>query len=377
MDSRGLKCRFYFKVSWYMPAALTSSSPIVRRQTSAESHVGNPRLHEGSDFAALVTQPISLAELVRSFAHTGYDFDPGKQFAYDNSGYVLLAAIVEKVSVEPYDAFLQQAFFEPLGMKHTGAEKAETPARQAARGYAAASGAFRPAAAWNLDRVKGAGSLTSTAGDLFLWNEALFSGKVLAKESLQAAWTVGKVDGDDPTHPEDTGYGFGWTIDRLGPEREISHGGELAGFGSYLLRLPDRQVTVIVLLNCVPQMPGLQQWSLARAIARLAVKAPAETPQPAAMPYPLSSDDAALICGTYDMGHRMLMTVAREGNRGFFHINDRPATELTARSDRRFAAGNGEAEATFVRNADGQVTKAILKQAGDRIDAPRLPSSPH
>ena len=321
------------------------------------------------DFAAQITQPITLEKLVRSFENDPNDFDPGKLFEYNNSGYVLLAAIIEKISGESYDAFLQQTFFGPLGMTHTGVERAETSSDFKARGYAFGSGAAHPAEVWNLERLKGAGSLISNAGDLFLWNEGIFGGKVLSKETLKSAWTVGLVEGDDPTHPEETGYGFGWTIDHLGSEREISHGGELAGFGSYLLRLPDLKVTVIVLLNCVLQMPGLHQWNLARSIAQLAIG----TSRPEETPYTLSSDDAELIVGNYNMGHQMILSVTCKGPRVFFHINDRPATELLARSDRRFIAGNGEAEATFVRNTGGQVVKAILKQAGGRIDAPKVP----
>jgi CubicO group peptidase (beta-lactamase class C family) len=224
---------------------------------------------------------------------------------------------------------------------------------------------------WNMSNVAAAGDLYSTVGDLFRWNEALFGGKVLSAASVQAAFTVGFLDGDDSSHPEDTGYGFGWTIDRLRGLREISHGGELAGFGSYLLRLPAEKLTVVVLLNCVPQLPGLQQWQLARRIAELAL-GPALPPQRERV-VDTNVSFAALdaVVGKYDMGDRLTLTVTREGQKVFMEITGRPKIEIHPQSERIFFVNAGEAEATFVRDANGKVTKAILKQAGARIDARR------
>jgi hypothetical protein len=223
-----------------------------------------------------------------------------------------------------------------------------------------------------MSNVAGAGNLYSTAHDLLLWNEALFAGKILSETSTRAAFTVGLLNGDDPTHPEDTGYGYGWIIDRLNGTREISHGGELAGFGSYLLRLPEYKLTVVVLLNCVPHLPGLQQWSLAREIARLALGP--ELPPSSGVVAMANVPSSALevITGRYDMGGKMILTVSREGNHVFMEIAGRKKFEILPRTDRIFFVEGGVAEATFVRNTEGSVVKAILKQGGERIDAPKL-----
>ena len=87
----------------------------------------------------------------------------------------------------------------------------------------------------------------------------------------------------------------------------------------------------------------------------------------------MSPADFAVIAGRYDLGNQMIMTVTTEDRRAFFEISGRPKTEIFPQSDRRFFTAGGAAEATFVRNPDGKVVKAILKQAGARIDAPRLP----
>ena len=317
-------------------------------------------------------RPISLEKLVASFEHDPYDFNPGEKFSYCNSGYVLLGLIIHKVSGESYETYLRKTFFEPLGMNDTGVYPSGSPLPNQALGYSFENGAIRRAVDWDMSNVATAGELYSTAHDLFRWNEAMFSQKVISAQSMHTAFTVGVLKDDDPTHPEDTGYGYGWTIDRLNGAREISHGGELAGFGSYLLRLPDHKLTVVVLLNCVPHQPNLQQWALARQIARLALGG--ELPQEGKpkIATNLSPADLLAIAGQYNMGNGLLRTVTVEAGHVFGEIAGRKRFEILPKSDRDFFVESGSAQATFVRNANNQVVKAILKQAGDRIDAPKI-----
>jgi CubicO group peptidase (beta-lactamase class C family) len=324
------------------------------------------------EFAANVEQSVTLDRLIEEIKASPPDFDPGTKFLYNNSGYVLLAHVIEQMSGTSYASFLRKTFFEPLGMHDTGVYPVSGELERVAIGYRHENGNHSRATVWHTTKLMGAGSLYSTAHDLFRWNEALFNGRVLSAASLQTAFTVGVLEGDDPTHPEERGYGLGWIIDTLRGQREISHGGEIDGFGSYLLRLPAQHLTVVVLLNCVPQMPSLQQWSLARdlAVRALGDELPAASAPVINQDVPAETLEA--VVGRYDMGG-MILAVTREDKRVFFEITGRPKTELFPRTDRTFFVNAGEAEATFVRNAQDQVIKVILKQGGARIDAPRLP----
>lgn len=318
-----------------------------------------------------VTEPISMAALIASFENDPYDFNPGEKYSYSNSGYVLLGCIIEKVSGESYGEYLQKTFFRPLGMKNTGVYRAGMPSLDEAFGYSYTNGTMVRAVNWDMSEVSTAGELYSTAHDLFLWNEAIFNHRVLSEASLKTAFTIGVLKLDDPTHPEDVGYACGWTRDWLEGAREISHGGELWGFGSYLLRLPDYHLTVVVLLNCAPQPPGIQQWVLAREIARrvLGSELPNDGTQKV---YKITPADVALAVGRYDLGGGAILTVTTETNHVFAQITGRPRFEMFPKSDRSFFVPGGNAEATFVRNATNQVVKVILKQSGDRIDAQRV-----
>ena len=323
-------------------------------------------------FQINVTNAIPLDVLVASFKHDPYDFTPGAKFSYCNSGYVLLGFIIERVSGQTYDDFLRKTFFKPLGMTDTGVYHSGPPLANEAIGYSYDNGVVHRSLNWDMSNVPAAGNLYSTAFDLFLWNEALFAGKVLSTANTRAAFTVGVLAGDDPTHPEDIGYGYGWTMDRLNGAREISHGGELAGFGSYLLRLPDYHLTVVVLLNCVPQLPNLQQWATARRIARITLGP--ELPPDAEPRVAINVPPPALagITGRYDMGNSMTLVVTNVSDHVFAEITGRKKFELLPESDRTFFVNSGQAVATFVRNTNDQVIKVILRQAGDRIDAPKL-----
>jgi len=318
-----------------------------------------------------VTEPITMEALIASFKNDPYDFNPGEKYSYCNSGYVLLGHIVEKVSGESYSEYLRKTFFKPLGMKNTGVYRAGMSSLGEAFGYSFTNGTMVRAVNWDMSKVSTAGELYSTTHDLFLWNEAIFNHRVLSEASLKTAFTIGVLKLDDSTHPEDVGYACGWTRDWLNGAREISHGGELWGFGSYLLRLPDYNLTVVVLLNCAPHPPDIQQWFLAREIARrvLGSELPNDGKQKVVE---ITPADVALAVGWYDLGGGAIMTVTTETNHVFAQITGRPRFEMFPKSDRNFFVPGGNAEATFVRNGSNQVVKVILKQSGDRIDAQRV-----
>ena len=124
-------------------------------------------------------------------------------------------------------------------------------------------------------------------------------------------------------------------------------------------------------LNCVPQLPHVQQWVLDRQIAQLALKGelpPDEQPKIAHV----SPADLQAVVGTYDMGGGLKMTVTLNNGHVLAAIAGRKSFEIVPKSDRDFFVQSGNAVATFVRNADDRVVKAILRQSGDRIDAPRI-----
>jgi len=256
----------------------------------------------------------------------------------------------------------------PLGLTHTGVYY---PAglNNIASGYQYLDGKSIPALPWDMSRAIGAGAMYSTVEDLFRWNEALFHGKVLSPASLSVALTPVTMESNGP----DGGYGYGFFLSALRGTPEVHHGGTLHGFNSFLLRLPRENLTVVVLANSLPSAPGIDSATLAHDIAEYFVGerlAPRFT-NTSNSNVPVSALDA--ISGRYDYGPT-IMTVAVERGHAFTQIDGQPRFEIFPKSETEFFWKGSDAKLTFVKDAAGNVTKAVRFQDGWRTDAPRLAS---
>ncbi|HEY3811777.1 MAG TPA: serine hydrolase domain-containing protein [Caulobacteraceae bacterium] len=179
-------------------------------------------------------QPEDVIALVRDLP---LEAPPGTKFKYDNTGYVLLGLIVERLTRQTLDVFMHKRFFQPLGMAHTGLAGDIAPPHRAV-GNLEENGKWITTA-WAVNvRASGAGAVYSTAGDLLKWEDALFAGGVLSSASTKAMFT-------DWGH----GFGYGWVTDKVAGHRAWWHNGHGPGFGAVVYRVPDLNLTVIVLSN--------------------------------------------------------------------------------------------------------------------------------
>jgi CubicO group peptidase (beta-lactamase class C family) len=338
---------------------------LLRHTSGIRSYTGK------SNFFDTVQLPVKEEELISSFKNEPYDFDPGKKWSYNNSGYFLAGHIIRKVSGKSYGAFLKEKFFQPLGMTNTGVHEATAIIEDEAHGYSYEGGTLKKALNWDMSRAGGAGALYSTVGDLFRWNEAVFTGEVLGAATLRTAFTPVNTIGNDTEKPND-GYGYGWAIGTLRGLREISHGGGLNGFTTFLLRITNANFTVAVLANCAPPIPDLDTSGLAHQIAQLYL---ADKLQPRPSTAANQSVSPALYdayVGRYDYGVGIL-TITKDRNRLFAQMAGQARFEIFPRSETEFFWKIVEAQLTFIKDKTGKVTKAIHRQGGQTINAPRLP----
>ncbi|MDX6613347.1 MAG: hypothetical protein QOD75_2533 [Blastocatellia bacterium] len=172
-------------------------------------------------------------------------FPPGSKFQYSNGGFVLLGMIVEKVSGMDFREFLQQNIFKPLGMKHTVFYHRDdhSDRNRRAYGYSLKGDAYVRTDQSLTSSTRGDGTVYSSVDDLFKWDQALYTTKLVGAETLKQAFTPGvSVDAT-------TGYGFGWFLENKRGTRMIWHSGNTMGFTSLIHRFPDKGFTVIVLTN--------------------------------------------------------------------------------------------------------------------------------
>ena len=185
-------------------------------------------------------------------AQTAGKFPAGSKWAYSNSGYAVLAMIVEKVSGKPFGQFLQERIFTPLGMKHTLAyEKGKNEVPHRAYGHTKENGGFHETDQSPTSAVLGDGGTYSSLDDLAKWDRALRDHTLLSEAEMQPALTaVGPTDGPAKTPEGKTLlYGFGWFLDPYAGHRRMSHNGETVGFRTTIQRFPDDNLTIIVLAN--------------------------------------------------------------------------------------------------------------------------------
>lgn len=207
----------------------------------------------------MARDPYKPLEFIKVFADLPVEFASGEKFKYNNSGYFLLGVVIEKVTGDTYEEALRKRIFDPLDMKDSGHDHHRTLLPKRATGYRPAEDGFENADYLDMSLPYAAGSLYSTAEDLYKWDQALYTDKVLPgtyrKLMFQPHQKV-------PDKKRTFSYGYGWfieTVDRPGGEGTleiVGHGGGINGFNTRIHRFPkDRHL--IVLLNNFEGARGL------------------------------------------------------------------------------------------------------------------------
>jgi CubicO group peptidase (beta-lactamase class C family) len=223
----------------WLPSLPAAAGAITLRQLL--SHQGG--LIDYEDIMAADTRvPLRDKDVLALLAKTDHlYFAPGTSYRYSNGGYAMLALIVERASGMPFQDFLRQRIFLPLGMTSTLAYVTEgPPVPHRAFGYSAESGQWIRTDQSMTSSVLGDGGIYSSIDDLARWDAALYDNRLLSDASRKAAFTPWTAT-DDPT----VEYGYGWRI----TGETLWHSGETIGFRNVIVRYPKRHLTVVLLTN--------------------------------------------------------------------------------------------------------------------------------
>jgi CubicO group peptidase (beta-lactamase class C family) len=187
---------------------------------------------------------------------TSGEFPPGSKWEYSNSGYAVLAMIVEKVSGQPFGQFLHDRIFVPLKMNHTLAyEKGKNEVPHRAYGHTklgkSEKGVWHETDQSPTSAVLGDGGIYSSLDDLAKWDRALREHTLLNAEEMQPALNPVQPSGGPAKYPDASAlnYGFGWFLDPYQGHKRMSHDGSTVGFRTTIQRFPDDNLTIIVLAN--------------------------------------------------------------------------------------------------------------------------------
>lgn len=309
---------------------------------------GIPNLTALPGFQAIRQTPTTVEKTILVFRDKPLVFQPGEKWQYSNSNFVVLGAVIEKLTGGSYEKFVTDNIFTPLGMKDSGYDSNSTIIAHRASGYSPNPSGIVNADYVNMTVPHAAGALYSTTGDLWKWERALYGGKVLSPASLKKMTTAYKED-----------YGFGLLITDDHGRKLYNHGGSIEGFNTALSYYPDTKVAVVVLANingAAPQAIARQLGAVAHGETvhlnkdRTAIAIPAETLQK--------------YVGTYahTSGANMMLTL--DGDHLLAQLSGQPKFPLKAESPTLFYTTNVEAQIEFAMDAAGNVTNLTLHQGG-------------
>lgn len=311
-----------------------------------------------------IRSDLDTSALIRVFENEAAEFAPGAGWNYNNSGYVLVGAVIEQVAKMPWARWLQRQQFQPLALTRTasGATRDLIPGH--AYGYRAGGGAVQTAPPLSMTQPHAAGALVSTVDDLLRWNLALHGGKLLSEDSYRRMITPEGKAAETPNR-----YGYGIQVGTVRGHPVYEHGGGIFGFLSMLLYLPEQAITVVVLRNADGD-GGQAVGTLARRLAALALNDPYPDLEPVAIApealkalegvYRLDADNARTL-----RVHNGVLTSQRSGGRPF---------DLVPIGNDRFLFRDSLSLLRIERDEDGKPVAMVFFADGDG-DGERWPLS--
>ena len=296
------------------------------------------------------------------------NFEPGAAHLYSNTGYTLLAVIVERVSGQPFRKFTMERIFQPLGMTSTHFhDDHEMVVKNRAYAYAPGPAGEFKLTALNYANV-GATSLFTTAEDMAKWALNFEDQKVGGKSVIDQMHEQGVLNNGTKLN-----YAFGLQIGKYKGLSIVEHGGGDAGYRSHIMRFPEQRFAVIVHCNHAAANPG----GLARQVADqfLTDMLVPDAPKPATVQrveIKVSPSILDRYVGKYDLSGVLTAEILRENDRLMAIAQGQPKVELFPESETKFFLKVVDAQVEFQKDESGKFTLVTLYQGGQSIEGKRI-----
>jgi len=331
------------------PGASATVRQLLSHMSGIQSYTGIP----GWMVEANINRPYTTAEMISVFRDRPSPSRPGERWAYNNSGYVLLGAIIERVTGMPWYEAVARRIARPLGLRTIRYGAAEEAVPLMAHGYTLSpEGAVRPADRIHMSVPHAAGALIGSVGDMARWAQALHHRRVVSAASYQQMTTPTRLP-DGGTRPN--GYGFGLVMGEMRGRRTIGHGGGIPGFATDSLYLPEQDIFVAVFANS--DTPAPPPGVTLRRLAAMALG----VPYPEFTRVPIDAAAVEPFLGVYALsegaGERHFYL--RDGKL-YVRRGREPESEVFAAGDNHFFYGpNNLTWFSTMRAADGALTMVL------------------
>lgn len=298
------------------------------------------------DNAAREHLDFTPAEMIGYFKNQPMKFPPGTNFSYSNSNYFLLGYIIEKISGKTYGQYLKDNFFNPLGMRNSSYADDKKSSAEKAFGYTQGTSGIEKAPLISMSQPYAAGAIQSTVEDLYKWHTALFSHKLISKESLNRALTPFKL-----ANGQETAYGYGHRFGKVYDSPSVWHGGLISGFKAMEIYLPKEDIYAVILSNCDCSTPET-------ATAKLAALAAGKTISHSEIQ--LDKNVLELYPGVYEnaKGQQKILSIA--ANTLWVQSGRGPKSALKAEKEDHFYLNEWQGF-EFRSNSDGKIESLVTK----------------
>lgn len=351
-------------ITRFLPDFPTGGHTVTLEQLLGHT-AGVPNYTDLPEWIPRWREDMSLETLIGLFAGRPLDFEPGQSWSYSNSGYVLLGAVIEKVTGRSYEEYVETELFAPLGMTGTRYGHQEQVVAGRVAGYVKGPAGWLNAPYLSLTQPYSAGGLMSTVDDLARWSDALEAGRVVSLPSRDRMFTPAVLRGGGQDGVS-TRYGLGNAVTAVAGRTAHEHGGGIHGFVSDLLRVPDGDLLIVILSN----NPTVDPHATAHRVAELAFGGP----QPPAPTVALAAGALDEYVGVYRVAEsrdqRRFVTRAGESLRmqrtgGSLHPLRPIGRDL-------FEVGDADTTARFRRDDAGRVVALEVDQGiGPVFRSPR------
>lgn len=323
-------------------AALLNHSSGVKSYTGIPGYMGNP-----------VRRELSTTELVAEFRNQPADFAPGSGWRYNNSGYVLVGAVIEAITGKPWHQALDESLLMPnkLGRISYPGETRVIKGMVSGYGFDPKLGVVGDGLI-SMTQPHAAGALVADVDSLWRWNLALHGGTLISPASYARMTT-----------PEGAAaasrYGYGIAVGTLRGQALLEHGGGIHGFVSSLAWLPEGRVSVVMLRNTTG--PGFNMDLVSRKLGAFAIG----RPYPALQPIAVKTEMLKPLEGVYALDAKQTRTLSlRDGQLVSTRSGGQPS-RLTPVGPDLFAFADSVARLAVQRGADGKVSAVTIFQDGD------------
>jgi CubicO group peptidase (beta-lactamase class C family) len=318
---------------------------------------GIPNFTSFPDYAKTWMLPSRPEQTMTRFKNKPLDFQPGEKWSYSNSAYILLGYLLEKISGEKYEEYIRKYVLDPAGMADSGHDTHEAILKNRAAGYSRRQGdEWINSAYHDMTIPIGGGDLYSTVEDLYKWDQALMSNKILTSESREKMFT-----------PVMNNYGYGWGIDKQYGRARYAHGGGINGFATFYARFPEQRAVVAVLGNMDFANSGEIASNLVRVLFGEKLVRPEDR-----KPVSIDSSKLGNYVGRYEAASGQNATISVDGGKLMALISGSPREEVLPEAADRFFYRSTDRVLVFERGTDGKVTGMTVHREGIETEWKRV-----